>query len=247
MNGSTLLKRNNVLSILLRLVKIGYLKVIWSKSFLFRSYGVPINAAPKLHPSRLANQKRRQMFLQLWGIQTRYCAPVRRRSIYHSSWVLQPSQRKLKTILTQNFGGQKGAVWEMCEWRVLFRPRFSFHVAVTRLTFRTTKEKTHKKTSAFSYFTNRWTRTQARLNGFSANDATSKKMFYEQNNKKFARASFVFLYISLPLLHDYNVKMPNSRFMKNINKHRWNFISLSELGYGPLEFNFRRVRLHLTK
>ena len=58
-------------------------------------------------------------------------------------YIMQPSQRKLKTILTQNFGGQKGAVWEMCEWRVLFRPRFSFHVAVTRLTFRTTKEKTH--------------------------------------------------------------------------------------------------------
>ena len=65
MNGSTLLKRNNVLSILLRLVKIGYLKVISSKSFLFRSYGVPVNAPPKLHPSRLANQKRRRMFLRL--------------------------------------------------------------------------------------------------------------------------------------------------------------------------------------
>ena len=65
MNGSTLLRRNNVLSIVLRLVKIGYLKVISSKSFLFRGYGVPVNAAPKLHPSRLANQKRRHMFLRL--------------------------------------------------------------------------------------------------------------------------------------------------------------------------------------
>ena len=81
---------------------------------------------------------------------------------------------------------------EMCEWRVLFRPRFSFRVAVTHLTFRTTKEKTHQKTAAFSCFTNRKTRTQFRLNGFSANDATSKKMFNEQNNKKFARASFSF-------------------------------------------------------
>ena len=26
-----------------------------------------------------------------------------------------------------------------------------------------------------------------------------------------------------------------------------NFISLSELRYGPLEFNFKRVRLHFTK
>ena len=33
--------------------------------------------------------------------------------------------------------------------------------------------------------------------------------------------------------------------MENVNKQRRNFISLSELGYGPLEFNFRRVRFHL--
>ena len=37
MNGSTLLRRNNVLSIILRLVTIGYLKVISSKSFLCNS------------------------------------------------------------------------------------------------------------------------------------------------------------------------------------------------------------------
>ena len=33
--------------------------------------------------------------------------------------------------------------------------------------------------------------------------------------------------------------------MENVNKQRRNFISLSELGYGPLEFNLRRVCLHL--
>ena len=31
--------------------------------------------------------------------------------------------------------------------------------------------------------------------------------------------------------------------MENVNKQRRNFISLSELWYDPLEFNFRRVRL----
>ena len=31
-----------------------------------------------------------------------------------SPWVLRPSQRKLKTMLTQNFGGQKGTLSEMC-------------------------------------------------------------------------------------------------------------------------------------
>ena len=35
--------------------------------------------------------------------------------------------------------------------------------------------------------------------------------------------------------------------MEDVNKQRQNFISLSELGYGPLKFSFRRVRLVLTK
>ena len=36
--------------------------------------------------------------------------------------------------------------------------------------------------------------------------------------------------------------------MENVNKQRRKFIqSLSEFGYGPLELNFRSVRLHLTK
>ena len=34
--------------------------------------------------------------------------------------------------------------------------------------------------------------------------------------------------------------MPNSRFMENVNRQRRSFISLSELEYGPFEFNFRR-------
>ena len=34
--------------------------------------------------------------------------------------------------------------------------------------------------------------------------------------------------------------------MENVNKQRGNFISLSKLGYCPLKFSFRRVRLHLT-
>ena len=35
--------------------------------------------------------------------------------------------------------------------------------------------------------------------------------------------------------------------MKDENKQRQNFISLSELGYDPLKFSFMRVRLVLTK
>ena len=62
-----------------------------------------------------------------------------------------------------------------------------------------------------------------------------------------ARASHI-SYISLPFLHYYDVKVSViSRFMEKVNKQRRNFISLSGLGYGPLEFEFRRVPLHLTK
>ena len=35
--------------------------------------------------------------------------------------------------------------------------------------------------------------------------------------------------------------------MKNLNKQRRNFISLSKVGYGSLEFKFRSFRLHITK
>ena len=51
-----------------------------------------------------------------------------------------------------------------------------------------------------------------------------------------------FLYISWPLLHDYDVKMPNSRFMEDVNKRRRNF--LSKLECGPQEINSREICLH---
>ena len=35
--------------------------------------------------------------------------------------------------------------------------------------------------------------------------------------------------------------------MEDVNKQRRNFISVSELEFGPLKFSFRRVRLQLTK
>ena len=35
--------------------------------------------------------------------------------------------------------------------------------------------------------------------------------------------------------------------MEDVIKQRQNFISLFELGYGPLKFSFRRVRVQLTK
>ena len=57
-----------------------------------------------------------------------------------------------------------------------------------------------------------------------------------------------FLYISLPSLHDYDVKMPNFTMYRGSTQATTKFpLSLSELGYSSWEFNLRRVRLHLTK
>ena len=50
-----------------------------------------------------------------------------------------------------------------------------------------------------------------------------------------------FLYISLPSLHVYDVKMPNCKFYE---RRRISF-SLSKLKCGPQEINSREIRLHL--
>ena len=72
--------------------------------------------------------------------------------------------------------------------------------------------------------------------------------FNKQNNN-FARASRFYFCISLPFLHDYDVKMPNFAFYGVRKQATTKFILLFalELGYGPLEFNSIWVRLHLTK
>ena len=49
-----------------------------------------------------------------------------------------------------------------------------------------------------------------------------------------------FLYVSLSFFE--RLRRLISSFMEDVNKQRRNFVSLSELEYGPLEFKFRRVR-----
>ena len=70
---------------------------------------------------------------------------------------------------------------------------------------------------------------------------------FNKRNNTFACAScfFVYFLVVTAWLRRENAEIP--RFMENVNKQQRNIISLSELGYGPLEFNFRRVRLHFTK
>ena len=57
---------------------------------------------------------------------------------------------------------------------------------------------------------------------------TSKNNRFNKLNNNLARASRI-LYISLPSLHDYDVKMPNFMFVEDVNKQLRNFLSLSEL------------------
>ena len=71
-------------------------------------------------------------------------------------------------------------------------------------------------------------------------------------NKKFISKTInlhvhhTFLYICSPFLHYYDVKMPNFAFYGESKQATTKFYFFSELKYGSIEFNFRRVRLHLT-
>ena len=49
-----------------------------------------------------------------------------------------------------------------------------------------------------------------------------------------------FLYISLPSLHDYNVKVPNFTFCRGREQTATTFFFFSELRYTLLEFNSRK-------
>ena len=69
--------------------------------------------------------------------------------------------------------------------------------------------------------------------------ARLRRRFYKQNNN-FARASrfFVLFFASFCTTTTWTCLF--SRFIEDINKQRRNFISLFELGNGPLEFNSMR-------
>ena len=56
-----------------------------------------------------------------------------------------------------------------------------------------------------------------------------------------------FSYIYILFLHDYDVELPNFAFYGDHQQITTKFISLSGLGYGRLEINISRVRLHLKK
>ena len=60
-----------------------------------------------------------------------------------------------------------------------------------------------------------------------------KKAIELITKKTILHVHHAFLHISLPSLHDYNVKMPYFTIHRLKYKRRRNFLSLSELEYGP--------------
>ena len=56
-----------------------------------------------------------------------------------------------------------------------------------------------------------------------------------------------FLYISLPSLPDYNVKVPEFTFCRGREHKTTTFFSFPELWYSRLEFNSKNICQHLTK
>ena len=54
------------------------------------------------------------------------------------------------------------------------------------------------------------------------------------------------LYISLPSLDDYDVKMPHFTINGNVNKRLRSFRSLSKLEYGRQEINSKEIRVGIN-
>ena len=84
------------------------------------------------------------------------------------------------------------------------------------------------------------------LGSFSNDNSVSNKSVKTGivllSKQKSLHVHHAFLYISLPLRHDYDVKMPNFTFY--VNKRWGNFLSLSKLESGPQEIISRESCLH---
>ena len=65
-----------------------------------------------------------------------------------------------------------------------------------------------------------------------------------QRQRERQKSNRFFLHISLPLLHDYDVKMPNFTFYGGRKQATTKLSSLSKLKLGPQEINSREICLH---
>ena len=77
------------------------------------------------------------------------------------------------------------------------------------------------------------------------NENGKKAIGLDQQNNNSARAH-AFMYISLPLLHDYNVKVPSLTFCQGREQKTTTFFFFSWT-YSPLEFNSKQICQHLKK
>ena len=80
----------------------------------------------------------------------------------------------------------------------------------------------------------------------TTNTVKRQKVWISKTTTLAARASgffFFFLYISVPKLHDYDVKVPNFTFCEDMNSSRRERFSnfFFKLRYSPLEFNSRKI------
>ena len=76
---------------------------------------------------------------------------------------------------------------------------------------------------------------------------TAKKQSVWLAKQQLCKCITLFLYISLPSLPDYNVKVPEFTFCRGREHKTTTFFSFPELWYSPLEFNSKNICQHLTK
>ena len=88
--------------------------------------------------------------------------------------------------------------------------------------------------------------TEGSLGSFSNDDGDGKKAIGLLSKTTALHVHHAFLYISLPSLRDYDVKMPNFSFYGGRKQALTNFSSLFKLEYGPQGNQLREIRLHLT-
>ena len=84
------------------------------------------------------------------------------------------------------------------------------------------------------------------IGSLSNDNADSNK-----NGKKaiglISKTTTLFLYISLPSLPNYNVKVPEFTFCRGREHNTTTFFSFPELWHSPLEFNSKNICQYLTK
>ena len=105
--------------------------------------------------------------------------------------------------------------WDTCSWftlyHVLLAIRAFLDLSKNAWSIERRSMTSHHHGGAISgWQQNQWRRRQEE-------NGKKVKVFYCQNDMKFAHASHLILYISLALLHSCDMKLPNFHFMESVN------------------------------